>query len=76
MGAGSLTDELVALAGVLAQAGFSPHQALEMHLAVLDEEVQSLGSRSAGHVMSRADLLALELVLQLSDHACTIDKAA
>ena len=71
MGAGNLKDELAALAGVLAAAGFSPRQALGMHLRVLDEEVQSLGSRSARHVMSRADLLALELIVHLADHSTT-----
>ena len=67
MGAGNLRDELVALTEVLAQGGVCPRQALDMHLCVLGDEVQSLGSRSARHVMARADLLALELVVHLAE---------
>lgn len=69
MGAGTLRDELIALTDILARAGILPRQALDMHLSVLGEEVQSLGSRSARHVMARADLLALELVVHLADQS-------
>jgi DNA-binding response OmpR family regulator len=71
MGSGNLHNELVALTQVLIGGGVAPRQALDMHLGVLDEEVQSLGSRSARHVMARADLLALELMILLADPQTT-----
>jgi DNA-binding response OmpR family regulator len=67
MGAGNLHGELVALTKVLTAGGVSPRQALNLHLRVLESEVQSLGSRSARHVMARADLLAIELVVLLAE---------
>lgn len=69
MGAGNLREELVALSRVLVEGGVDARQALDMHLRVLSGEVKSLGSRSARHVMARADLLALELVVQLAEQS-------
>ena len=40
---------------------------MQLHLLVLEELVQGLGSRSARHVMNRADLLALEVMSHLAD---------
>jgi len=67
MGSGNLGGELSRLAGVLAAAGINAAQALQLHLTVLEELIQGLGSRSSRHVMSRADLLALEVVAHLAD---------
>ena len=39
----------------------------EVHLHVLEELVHGLGSRSTRHVMNRADLLVLELLLHVAD---------
>jgi hypothetical protein len=45
----------------------SAQRALQLHVAVLEELVQGLGTRSARHVMNRADLLALEVMGHLAD---------
>jgi DNA-binding NarL/FixJ family response regulator len=67
MGSGNLADELRRLAELLVTAGLTARQTLQLHLDVLEELVHGLGSRSARHVMTRADLLALELLLRLAD---------
>jgi hypothetical protein len=38
-----------------------------LHLKVLEELIHGLGSRSARHVMSRADLLVLEVMVHLAE---------
>lgn len=67
MGSGNLADELRCLAELLVNAGLTPRQMLALHLNVLEELIQGLGARSARHVMNRADLLALELAIQLGE---------
>ena len=67
MGSGNLADELQCLANLLVTAGVTAHEALELHLQVLEELVHGLGARSARHVMTRADLLIIELLLRVSD---------
>ena len=67
MGSGTLSVELAQLAEMLVRAGLAPWQAMELHLFVLEELIHGLGTRSSRHVMTRADLLALELVVNLAD---------
>ena len=67
MGAGNLTDEMTTLADLLADAGVSAQQTLELHVHVLEKLIQDLGGRSARHVMSRADLLVVEVMAHLAD---------
>ena len=67
MGSGNLADELRRLAELLAAAGLTAGQTLQLHLKVLEELVHGLGTRMPWHVMTRADLLALELLLHLAD---------
>lgn len=67
MGSGSLAAEMNALAELLVSAGVSAPQAMQLHLHVLEGLVRGLGSRSARHVMSRADLLALEVMVHLTE---------
>ena len=67
MGTGNLTAEMERLAGVLVAAGVTAQQAMELHLCVLEEMVEGLGTRSARHVMNRADLLALEVMMHLAE---------
>ena len=40
---------------------------MQLHLHVLEELVRGLGSRSTRHVMTRADLLALEVMVHLAE---------
>lgn len=67
MGSGNLADELRRLAEVLVAAGLDARQTLQLHLHAIEELIQGLGTRSARHVMNRADLLVMELLLHLAD---------
>jgi DNA-binding response OmpR family regulator len=67
MGVGNLAGEMTALAGLLAEAGISAQQTMQLHVHVLEDLIGSLGSRSARHVMSRADLLVVEVMAHLAD---------
>ncbi len=67
MGSGNLTHEMGALAQLLVASGVSAQQTMLLHLQVLEEMIRGLGSRSARHVMTRADLLALEVMVNLAE---------
>jgi DNA-binding response OmpR family regulator len=67
MGAGNLASEMTALAELLAHYNVSAQRAMQLHVQVLEQLVQGLGNRSARHVMSRADLLVLEVMGHLAD---------
>jgi DNA-binding NarL/FixJ family response regulator len=67
MGTGNLSDEMERLTDLLVETGASAQQAMRLHLQVLEEMVEGLGSRSARHVMNRADLLVLEVMIHLAE---------
>lgn len=67
MGVGNLAAEMDRLAEMLASAEVSAQRAVQLHVAVLEELVEGLGTRSARHVLNRADLLALEVMGRLAD---------
>lgn len=67
MGTGNLGCELKQLAEVLVSAGITPREIMHLHLYVLEDLVHGLGSRSARHVMTRADLMMLELMLRVAE---------
>ena len=67
MGSGNLVDELKSLAEMLVTAGLSARQMLQFHLTVLEDLIHGLGMRSSRHVMNRADLLALEVLMHLGE---------
>jgi hypothetical protein len=67
MGTGNLADEMERLASHLVEADVSARQAMRLHVQVLEEMVRGLGSRSARHVMNRADLLVLEVMIHLAE---------
>jgi DNA-binding response OmpR family regulator len=67
MGSGNLARELRQLAELLATAGLSARQTMQLHVEVLEELIHGLGSRSTRHVMTRADLLVLEIVIHLAE---------
>jgi DNA-binding NarL/FixJ family response regulator len=67
MGSGNLGNELRRLAELLIAGGVTARQTFQVHLHVLEELVHGLGSRSTRHVMNRADLLVLELLLHVAD---------
>ncbi len=67
MGSGNLVAEIAKLAELLSLAGMSPREVLELHLVRVEQLVRGLGNRSTRHVMARADLLALELMIHLGE---------
>jgi DNA-binding response OmpR family regulator len=67
MGVGNLASEMNALASLLAEARISAQQTMQLHVHVLEDLIGSLGSRSARHVMNRADLLVVEVMAHLAD---------
>jgi hypothetical protein len=40
---------------------------MQLHVHVLSELIHGLGSRSTRHVMTRADMLALEIIIHLAE---------
>jgi hypothetical protein len=67
MGSGSLGPEIAKVADLMAVAGLKPHEAMQVHLERVETLVRGLGNRSTRHVMARADLMALELLMHLGD---------
>ncbi len=67
MGSGTLAEEMRLLAELLAAARISARQTLQLHLLALEELVRGLGARSTRHALTRADLLALEMMLYLAE---------
>ncbi len=67
MGSGNLASELSRLADLLATAGVTARETVQLHVHVLEELIHGLGSRSTRHVMTRADLLALEIMIHLAE---------
>ena len=66
-GSGNLSAEMPALAEMLAAEGISAPQTMRLHVQALEELVRGLGNRSARHVMARADLLLVEILVQLAE---------
>ena len=67
MGSGNLSTEIAKLAELLAVAGCGPREVLSLHLERVESLVLGLGNRSTRHIMARADLLALELMIHLGE---------
>ena len=67
MGIGNLTVEMAKLSELLAASGVTAQRAMQLHLDVL----RAVGPRpwrpQRAHVMNRADLLILELMIHLAD---------
>lgn len=75
MGSGSMEAEIARLADVLCAAGLGPRKVFELHLDRVEALVRGLGNRSTRHVMARADLLALELMMHVGE-VCRARSAA
>ena len=67
MGAGNIAAEMPKLTELLSSVEISAQRMMHLHVQVLEELVEGLGNRSARHVMSRADLLVLEVMGHLAD---------
>lgn len=66
MGSGNLASEIDALAAQITAAELSASKVMQLHVHVLEELLRGLGNRGVRHVMSRADLLILELMMHLA----------
>ncbi len=67
MGAGNMVDEIGSLAKLFSSADISSDQTMQLHLLALEELLRGLGNRSTRHVMNRADMMVLEVVLHLAE---------
>ena len=67
MGTGNLTGEMSRLSELLVGAEVTARETMQLHVQVLEELIRGLGNRSARHVMNRADLLVLEVLVHLSE---------
>ena len=67
MGAGNRAREMSSLADLLAGSDITAQQVLELHLEAVETLIDGLGRRSSRHVLSRADLLMLEVLMHLSE---------
>ena len=67
MGSGSMEVELQKLAEILSLSGTSLRESLTLHLEQLELLMAGLGNRSSRHIMTRANLLALELTIRLGE---------
>lgn len=67
MGSGNLGAQILQFAELLTAENFSSQQLMMMHLQVLEQVIASLGNRSARHVLNRADLLILEVMMHLAE---------
>lgn len=67
MGTGNLAAELRPLAEVLVTAAVSPRDVMRLHVHVAAELIRGLGSRSSRHVITRADLLVVEIMIHIAE---------
>lgn len=67
MGSGNLTEEMRSLAQMLVVAGVTARQTMHLHVHALEDLIRGLGNRSARHVITRADLLLVEVMVHLCE---------
>ncbi|HVA51420.1 MAG TPA: hypothetical protein VNH11_34075 [Pirellulales bacterium] len=67
MGSGNLAAETAALVDALHARGLPAPRVMQFHVCALEETLRGLGGRSSRHVMARADLLVLEVMVQLAE---------
>jgi CheY-like chemotaxis protein len=67
MGSGHLSREMQQFSQRLSSARVLPRDVLTLHVAVAEELIAGLGSRSARHVLNRANLLILEVLAHLAE---------
>ncbi len=68
MGTGNLSADLAHLSQGLAQAGVTLPEAFDLHLDCLARLIEGLGLQSLRHIVSRANLLSVEFLLNMSRH--------
>lgn len=65
MGTGSLAEEIQQVVLQIEMCDLSVRETMALHLEQVEELVRGLGNRSSRHVMNRADMLILELLMHL-----------
>ncbi len=76
MGAGNMVDEIDVLGKMFCSANISADQTMQLHLLALEELLRGLGNRSTRHVMNRADMMVLEVMLHLAEsYRCRYHRA-
>ncbi|MEZ6047690.1 MAG: hypothetical protein R3C11_19345 [Planctomycetaceae bacterium] len=71
MGTGSLNEEIKEVAFQIEMSGLSIRETMALHLEQVEALMTGLGNRSSRHIMSRADLLILELMMHLAEQKKT-----
>lgn len=66
-GTSGFASEISKLAQTFALAHLTPRQVLQLHLDQLEQLVKGIGQRSARHIVDRANILCLELMLLLCE---------
>ncbi|MAT15324.1 MAG: hypothetical protein CMJ46_08655 [Planctomyces sp.] len=67
MGTGSLSEEIRQVVLQIEMCNLSVRETMALHLEQVEELVRGLGNRSSRHVMNRADMLILELLMHLAE---------
>ena len=67
MGSGSMSDEIRSIAATWADNHVTAHQAMLRHVEALEKLLLGVSGRGARHLMTRADMLILELMLHLAE---------
>lgn len=67
MGSGNLSRETAAVVDSLENLNLPVPRVMQLHLHAVEATLRGLGNRSSRHVMSRADLLVLEIMTQLAE---------
>jgi DNA-binding response OmpR family regulator len=67
MGSGTLNREMRELSTSLIEAHASAQQLMLLHLETVESLLQGQGKRSSRHILMRADLLILEILMDLAD---------
>lgn len=67
MGSGNLAAETAALVSDFHAGRLPAPRVMQCHVHALEDTLMGLGSRSSRHVMARADLLVLEVMVQLAE---------
>lgn len=74
MGSGTLTAEIGRLAARIVANRLPPARVMQLHVHVLEGVLRGLGTRGVRHVMSRADLLILDLMIHLAEQNTPADR--
>lgn len=67
MGTGHLGAEIRHLAEVFSTAGLSTKEVMHLHTYITGQIISGLGSRSTRHVITRANLLVIEMLFELAE---------